>query len=160
MPDLQKSDVMRVFCLPPWVNLLHNQPADSFAIQPVAPIGAGPLYMQPRAASLRPPAPRPVLATFATQLIKTTAESWILYCMYYTRRHKLEGFPRRISLSRQFFLHPQYSSKNDSPSPHENKTVLAIITSLYKLHYLCLSRGHRYLLRQIFEIRTIRIRGQ
>ncbi len=148
---------MRNFCLALWVNLLHSQPADSFAIQPVAPIGAGPLYTQPIAASLPPTPPRPVLATFVTQLIKTTAESWILYCMYYTLRHKLEGLPGHISLSCQFFLHPQYSSKNDSPSPHlllkhENKTVLAIITILYKLHYLCLSRGHRYLMRQIFEI--------
>ncbi len=103
----------------------------------------------------------------ATQPIKTMAKLWITYCMYYITHGDTnqKGFRKNISLSRQFFLHPQYSSRNDSLSPHllfthDNKTVLAIITSLYKLHYLCLSRGHRYLLRQIFEIRTIRIRGQ
>ncbi len=54
MPDLLKSVVMRDFCLPPWVNSLQNQPADSFAIQPVAPIGASRRYLQPIAASLPP----------------------------------------------------------------------------------------------------------
>ncbi len=118
MPFLQKSPVVRDFCLPPWVNLLHTKPADSFAIQPVAPIGAGPLKTQPITASLLPCPQDQFSQLLQPQLIKTTAELQIIYCMYYTQRHKLEGFQKCITLSRQFFLHPQYSSGNDSPSPH------------------------------------------
>ncbi len=119
MPFLQKSPVMRDFCLPPWVNLLHTKPADSFATQPVAPIGAGPLYTQPIAASLllRPQDQFSQLSQ--PQLIKTTAELQIIYCMYVLHMEtQVRRFSRRISLSHQLFLHPQYSSGNDSPSPH------------------------------------------
>ncbi len=43
--------VMRDFILPTQVSL-HTQVSDAFAIEPVAPMGAGGLYLQPIAASL------------------------------------------------------------------------------------------------------------
>jgi hypothetical protein len=68
MPHLQKSAVIRDFFLDPWVNSLHTQPDDSFAIQPVALIGAGHQYTQPIAASL-PPAPGSGSCNFRNTLL-------------------------------------------------------------------------------------------
>ncbi len=87
--------------------------------------------MQPIAASLLPRPQDQFSQLSQPQLIKTTAELQIIYCMYYTQRHKLEGFPRRISLTRQFFLHPKYSSGN---SPNNTGTAFKHPNVFQTLH--------------------------
>ncbi len=52
-----KSAVIRDFFLSPWVNSLHTQPNDSFAVQPIAPVGVGHQYTQLITSGL-PPAPQ------------------------------------------------------------------------------------------------------
>jgi hypothetical protein len=74
MPHFQKAAVKKDFILAPWVNSLHFPLADSFSIQPIAPIGASRLYTEPIAASLLFPSRLPVFATLAIQPDKTAAE--------------------------------------------------------------------------------------
>ncbi len=86
--------VMRDFIQPLWVNSLHTQPSDAFAIEPFAPMGAGDLSLQPIAASLLSHPPVPVLAIqfivantwqnfFGQSYGKTRAETYLTTSNYH-----------------------------------------------------------------------------